>query len=66
MDKKVTIKLERLEYVWENGVWFTSYNNLIVNTSLSQKLTALAIKNNLLKLEDVLKKNHDDSDKRST
>lgn len=66
MDKKVTIKLERLEYVWENGVWFTSYNNLIVNTSLSQKLTAFAIKNNLLKLEDVLKKNHDDSDKRST
>ena len=50
--KKVTVKLANIEYLWYNKCWSTLHNNLTVSTSLAQKLTEYAIKNNLLAVED--------------
>lgn len=53
MDKKVTVKLGNVEYVWHNKTWVT-HNNLTVSTSLAQKLNALALQSNLLTREDLV------------
>jgi len=53
--KKILIKFEKLEYLWHNKKWTSTHNNLVVSTSLSQKLTQFAIENNILKFEDLNK-----------
>lgn len=49
---KVKIKLGNTEYAWHNKNWVTVYNNLTVSTSLAQKLTEMALRQNLLTKED--------------
>lgn len=56
MDKEVTIRFENKEYVWHNKNWYMPRNNLTVSTSLSQRLTEMALKSNLLTHEDLVEK----------
>ena len=52
--KKMTVKLANIEYLWCNKCWSTLHNHLTVSTSLAQKLTEYALKNNLLVIEDLV------------
>lgn len=51
-DKTVTVRLAGVTYSWHKQNWVTSHNNLTVSTALAQKLTGIALHQNLLTKED--------------
>ena len=50
---KISIKIGNVEYVWSNKNWYTSHNNLLVSTSMGQKLTAMALAQGILTQDDL-------------
>lgn len=48
--KKIELRFEGLDYLWHNGYW--SRNNITVSTSMTQKLTIIALKSGIMSKED--------------
>lgn len=51
MSKKIVVKYDNRFYTWYNNIW-TSNDNLVVNTSLAQRLMIFSIKNGFLSSDD--------------